>query len=100
MEWLQNVTLVEAYEQVKRNGFALWKVEGNYMNVQTPVTGNNMETWVFLGESIFLLGLSVESQGFNVMASRVDFIDVWFSVKEKYPQLFQEGVKGELHLIP
>ena len=99
MERVQNVTLEEAYRRVLQRGFGRWKASGNYMNIE-PISGENVETWVFLGESIFILGLSVEKEGFNVMASRVDFMDIWLYVKEKYPQLFQEGVKGDLCLIP
>lgn len=95
-----DVTLEEAYQHVKTRSFGLWKTAGNYMNIEYCVKGKNVETLVFMGESIFLLGLSVEKEGFNVMASGVDFVDIWPSVKMKYPQLFQEGVKGELSLIP
>ena len=100
MERLQDVTLTQAYEYVRKRSFGLWKVKGNYMKVEIPISGENVETLMFLGESIFILALSVEKEGFNVMASRADFIDIWPSVKAKYPELFEENVKGELCLIP
>ncbi len=100
MERLQNVTLEEAHEYVKTNSFALWIISGNYMNVECLVDGEQVETHVFLSESIILLGLSVKKEGVTVLGSRADFIDIWPSVKTKYPQLFQEKLKGELWLIP
>lgn len=100
MDRIQDVTLEEAYQYVQERCFGLWKTSGNYMNTEILVSGKNVETLVFMGESIFILGLSVEKEGLNVIASRVDFIDIWPSVRVKYPQLFQEEVKGELCLIP
>ena len=100
MKKLQGVTLEEAYRYVLQRGFGRWMIKGNYMNIEEPVIGDNVETWMFLGESIFILGLSVEIEGFKVMASTTDFIDIWPNVKMKYPELFKEGVKGELYLIP
>ena len=100
MERLQNVTLKETYELTKSNSFVIWKVRGNYMDVEIPMGVNKIETIVFLGKSIFILGLSMEKDGNNVMASTTDFIDIWPYMQEKYPQLFNEGVKGEARLIP
>ena len=100
MERRQNVTLEEAYELVKQRAFARWSTRGNYMNVKIPIKGENVETIVFLGDSIFIVGLSVEKEGLKVMGSRVDFIDIWPSVKAKYPQLFHDGLKGDLCLTP
>lgn len=95
MERIQNVTLEEAYELVKVNSFVLWTVSGNYMNIETLEKEEHVETRVFMGTTIFLLGLSVEKEDFQTLASEVDFIDIWSSVKAKYPQLFTNGVKGE-----
>ena len=100
MERIPDVALEEAYHHVQGRCFGLWKIKGNYMNVETPPNTNNEETLVFLGESIFILGLSVENKGFSSMGSRTDFLDIWPDVKIKYPQLFQEGIKGDLCLIP
>lgn len=98
MKRIQNVTLKEAHELVKQNGFALWSINGNFMNVES--LEENVETRLFLGESIFVIMLSTKKEETNVIASRADLIDIWDSVKEKYPQLFEEGVKGDLMLIP
>lgn len=96
---IQDITLEDAYRHVLQGSYGRWKIPGNYMNIETPISGNNVETWVFLGQSIFIFGLSVEKENLKVMASPTDFIDIWPSVKVKYPQLFQEAVKGELCLI-
>lgn len=100
MQRLHEVTLEEAHGHVMQRGFGRWTIKGNYMDVQNPVIGSNVETWVFLGESIFIFGLCVEVEGYKVMASTTDFIDIWPTVKMKYPQLFKEDMKGELCLIP
>ena len=100
MTRVQDVTLAEAYKHVQKSCFGLWKIKGNYMNIETPPNTTNAETLVFLGESIFILGLSVEKKGFGSMGSKTDFIDIWPSVRIKYPQLFQDGLKGDLYLIP
>lgn len=100
MKRIQNVTLEEAYELVKVNSFVLWTVSGNYMNIDTLEKEELVETRVFMGTTIFLLGLSVEKEGFQTLASEVDFIDIWLSVKTKYPQLFKNGLKGDVLIFP
>lgn len=100
MKRLKDVTLKEAYEQAKQNSFAFWKTSGNYMNLDVPADKGNVQTRVFMGESIFILALVVENEGLESMASRADFIDIWPSVKVKYPQLFEDGVTGDLYVIP
>lgn len=100
MDRIQDVTLEEAYELVKQRGYALWSVPGNYTSVKIPADESEVKTLVFMGEEIFVLGLSKKRGSFDVLASRGDFIDIWPSVKEKYPQLFQDGVKGEMLITP
>ena len=100
MKRIQNVTLEEAYELVKVNSFVLWTVSGNYMNIDNLEKEEHVETRVFMGITIFLLGLSVEKEGIKSMASEVDFIDIWLSFKTKYPQLFKDEVRGEVWIIP
>ena len=100
MKRIQNVTLDEAYELVKVNSFVLWTVSGNYMNIDNLEKEEHVETRVFMGTTIFLLGLSVEKEGFQILASEVEFVDIWFSLKTKYPQLFEDGVKGEALIFP
>lgn len=97
---LYDITLEDAYKQVFRKcAYGRWNVKGNYMNIDIPRDIQNVETWVFLGESIFILGLSAEKDGMKVMVSLTDFMDIWQTVKMKYPQLFQENVKGDLCTI-
>ena len=100
MERIQDVTLDEAYELVKVNSFVLWVVSGNYMNIENIENEKSVETRVFMGTNIFLLGLSVEREGVKTMTGRVDFIDFWASLKTEYPQLFKDGVRGEVWIIP
>ena len=100
MRILKDITLEEAYRHVQECGFGRWMTKGNYMDIETPVIGDNVETWVFLGEAIFIFGLSVEVDDYKVMASPTDFIDIWPTVKTKYCRLFKDKVKGELCLIP
>lgn len=97
---VSNITLQEAYERVRVGRFGIWKITGNYMGIEEITEGEKVETLVFMSPSIFLLGLSVAQKGFDVMGSGVDFVDIWPSVKTKYPQLFKKEIKGELLLIP
>lgn len=100
MKQFQDVTLEEAYRYVQQHGFGRWMTKGNFMDIENLVIGENVETWVFLGEAIFIFGLSVEVENNKVMASPTDFIDIWPTVKTKYCRLFKEQVKGDLCLIP
>lgn len=100
MKRIQNVTLFEAYELVKVNSFVLWVASGNYMDIEKLKEEEHVETRVILGASIFLLALSVEREGIKYMTREIDLIDIWPSVKTKYPQLFNEEVKGEVWIIP
>lgn len=101
MRRILGVTLEEARKHViNEAAFGYWKARGNYMNIDQPPNGENVETWVFLGESIIILGLGLEKDGIRKMASLTDFMDIWPSVKTKYPQLFQNEVVGDLRLIP
>lgn len=99
---LKDVTLEQAYKYVRENSFAfsVWTVEGNYLGLDIPVKGENVKTCIFLSGDIFLLGLSVEIDGFTVMASKTDFLDIWFSMERKYPRLFDPQVRGTVMLIP
>ena len=100
MKRIQNVTLNEAYELVKVKGFVLWTVSGNYMNINTLEKEEHVETHVFMGTNIFLLGLSVEKEGVKTLASKVNSIDFWFSFKTEYPLLFKDEVRGSALLFP
>ena len=100
MRRIQDVTLDEAHELVKVNSFALWTVSGNYMNTDNLEKEEHVETRVFMGTTIFLLGLSVEKEGVQILASEVEFVDIWLSLKTKYPQLFKNEVKGEVLIFP
>lgn len=100
MQRFYGITLEEAQKRVFYDGsFGYWNTQGNYMYVKLPEGAEKPETWVFLGESIFILGISAELDGIKRMVSQTDFIDIWPSVKLKYPQLFQEEVVGDLCLI-
>lgn len=95
-----DITLEDAYKQVFRKcAYGRWNVKGNYMNFNIPNDVQNVETWVFLGKSIFILGLSAEKDNIKVMVSLTDLVDIWQTVKMKYPQLFQENVKGDLYIM-
>lgn len=102
MEWLEDVTLEQAHKLVVQDNFAFafWKVDGNYLGLDVPVDGTNVKTCVFLSASIFILELSVEINGFDVIASRADFLDIWQRIKDKYPNLFEPNIKGNVMLIP
>lgn len=102
MERIENVTLEQAYKYVREDmfSFAFWTVEGNYLGLEIPVKGENVKTRMFLSKSIFIIGLSVDVDGFSVMVSKTDFIDLWYSVKRKYPKLFESEVKGNVMLAP
>lgn len=101
MKQLLGVTLEEARKHViNEAAFGYWRTKGDYMNIEPIINGKNAETWVFLGDSIFIFGLSAEIDGIKKMANLTDFIDIWPSVRTKYPQLFQNEVVGDLCLIP
>ena len=99
---LEDVTLDQAYKYVRENSsaFAFWTVDGNFLDSEVLVTGENVKTRIFLSATIFLVGLSVEINGVSVMASRTDFLDIWPSMERKYPKLFGPEVKGMVMLIP
>lgn len=96
MKRLQNISLDEAYRQVCQNGFGCWYITGDYMKLDISKNMQNVKTRVFLGEALFIIALSAEYEGFDKLASETDFIDIWPSVKRKYPQLFEKEVKGDL----
>lgn len=100
MERLQNVTLQYVRDIVKEKGYAFWRVNGNYMNIEALVNGEEVKTNVFLGNSFCVLELSIEKRDHEEMASRSVFVDMWPDLLEKYPNIFQEGVKGEALLFP
>lgn len=100
MDRIDDITLEEAYEFVKKGGYAIWSTPGNFTDMKVVGEENQVKTVMVLSKSMFLLGLSKKKGRFDVLASQGDFIDIWPSVKEKYPQLFQDGVKGEMLITP
>ena len=100
MEWLEDVTLEQVYKLVlnEEAAFAFWMADGNFLGEEPLVEGTNVKTCVFLSASIFILELSVEIDGFNVIASRAALLDIWQRIKEKYPRLFEPEVKGKVRL--
>ena len=101
MERYNNVTLQEAYKlMLNNNGYAFWTVSGNYLNFNYEVDNEDMTTYVFLGASIFILGIETEKDETPTKIDIVDFMDIWPSVKKKYPQLFEAEVKGDVMITP
>lgn len=96
---IQNVTLEEAHKYVLTSNFGCWRTSGNYMNEETVVEGENVETWIFLGHTFFIIGLCVMKSNIMVMASLTKFVDLWYYMKKDYPRLFQDNVKGELRVF-
>ena len=96
---IEGVTFEQAYRKMRDTGFVVWVTKGNLLNVEIPDNLKEIQTYAFLGESIYLLWVTAKNNEGEYITSSHDFIDIWPTVKMKYPQLFEKDIKGRLLVL-